>query len=643
MLFLLAVAPLIVAIVLYGDTLRLPFFLDDGLLFEMIRTEPGTPFHINAFLGLGSFAYYRPIPFALWELQQIVLGGGRFEPASLHALNVLAFGLAGICLSKLAWCMTGSRWMGGLSGIGLVAFPFSYNAVNWVASQFHVFALLGLCGALWLVWIWLDEGKLPVLLAGLAMAFFGIFSHENGLLIAPLSALLIVLHSGFRALLRRRALSLLIPLSGLCAAYLLGYATAYRLRFPTELHLNSALDSLGLFAQGLGWPLAAAIRRIFGGDADTLGLLLVGLLPTAALMAVAHRNPALRRVAWFGVAIWLIGALPTIFLLDATYVLGSWRLMLFSSAGIALVWAAGLTGLLRSRRRIAQAIAVAVMLWSAVVSISFLGQRRVEAHLQAAYANDLQASLIARPAQKPLLINAPSFLASPEDQRWFLTVGTGVMFHADYVNHAQVFRAQTGIEFPRIETAIAYQVFNAPPDQNFAPFQTLPDTDLTNILRMASDIYVTVWRGADFYPMYVGGANLPGSTEILVRWPDVGLTLNQATLSAGRPRHLTLTAQWTVDAPVTAQIVVDIHCEGEIVGQSIAGVWGGLYPFDQWRAGESQTDARDIYLIREVDPACLETTLYVIEPDSGVPYPAFDVNGAPRAADRLTLELLEGR
>ncbi|MBC8099966.1 MAG: hypothetical protein H7Y11_11035, partial [Armatimonadetes bacterium] len=390
--------PMLAAVALYAYTVRLPFFLDDGLLFEMIYTEPGRAFSLNTWRGLGSFVYYRPIPFAIWEIQQFLLGGGRFDPFALHLMSVLALGLAGCVTARLMRDLSGSWWAGLGAGLLLVGFPFSYNAVMWVSSQSHSFALLGMALAVYGALHWLDRGAYQALLVSIMGAFLAIFSHETALLLTPLIALWVLLRSGWRHLFTRRMLVLLVLLSLLSAFYLYLYASVYRLRLPFTLYPEFAPGSAALFAQVLVYPVAALVRRAFQTDADTVGLLglaAVTLLPL--LIATRWRSRRLGGIAVYAALWYALMALPTVLLLPTEYVRGSWRLMHIASLGAALMWTAMFAALLKPPRtgwrRVGVAVALVLMAAMVVTSVAFLVQRRGEALRQAVFTWQLQALL----------------------------------------------------------------------------------------------------------------------------------------------------------------------------------------------------------------------------------------------------------
>src|SRR5579859_2355773 len=132
---LLKVLPLMVAMLLYGYTIRLPFFLDDGPMLDILYRIP----FWQVWGGFIGYQYYRPVPMTLWKLSWIVFGG-RYDPAFLHLLNVLCFGLAGVVIGLLARRFAPPAFrkqVSFIAGIAFVVFPLSYQAIILVNAIFH--------------------------------------------------------------------------------------------------------------------------------------------------------------------------------------------------------------------------------------------------------------------------------------------------------------------------------------------------------------------------------------------------------------------------------------------------------------------------------------------------------------------------
>ncbi len=680
-----ASSPLLLAVGLYGYAVYLPFFLDDGLLFAIIMRPPNSPLSWEIWGGSMTFAYYRPLVFSIWEINQSLMGGGKFDPLALHWLNVMVYGMTGVLLGLFIRRLgriiqlPSRHIIGGLAGLIYVLFPFNYNAVIWVASMFHIFAGFGTVLALWCVVGYLSDGqyadgknavptdypnrrdtifrvrndggvRLQWLIGAWLGTFIASFSHENGVLIAPLVGLLLLWILGQRinrAVIIRMA-TIYIPMLIIIAIYWMLLNTAPRGASPLTILWDDITDSSALFIQTLIYPVIGAYRKLTLADESIPTLWLLGgltIIPTWVF--ILWQSRPLGKMALYGLLWFMIASVPTVLFLSTDYVRGSWRLMLFAGIGAGIYWSGFILALWKSGwlGRVVMTIFIG---WSAFMSMNFLYQRQHEAVLQANYNDQLQILIQANTQGKPLVINAPSFLASTSDQQWLPTRETGVMFHADYVNHAQVFRAQTGYDFPRIETLIDYDIFTVAPNQNFAPFNTLTGVSELDAVRNATDIYVTVWDGEIFRPMFVGGMGFYRAGEPIAIFPNHHIALTEAIATRTAPQMIQFRTRWRVDTPPIGLVflVLDAYCDGQIVGQSIGATWGGMYPFHLWMAGEIHTDFRDVRLLRDVPNDCLSLQVSLIDWDGdGTPYPVQSPDGepirTPHGENRVPVELIK--
>jgi hypothetical protein len=418
-----------------------------------------------------------------------------------------------------------------------------------------------------------------------------------------------------------------------------------------ELIIDQFPGSFALFLQGLVYPFAALLRLTTGADASTpllLSLAAVVILPL--IFWVSWRSPGRVLIATFGIIWYVLTSLPATLLLETEYVLGSWRLLLLSSVGAAIFWGAMLAEMWsrpeanHHRQRIKAAIAIGIGVLGLLVSLDFLGRRRDDALLQSSYTWALQDQIREHTSGDPLVINAPSFLASLDENRLFPTVGTGVMFMENYVNYAQQFWAQTGEDFPRIEAAAFYPVLTPPSNLVFAPYLTVsPDSPVTDHLLRATDIYVTTFTERVFYPVYVGGPGLPGSDIAIATFPGAGLILTEAEAELTSNTLVTLRTRWHVETPLPVRPVVDVRCDGVAVGLSTGAVWGGTHPFSVWKPGEIETDRREIPLIQAVTVDCLQILIGIFNEADGDSVPVFTPNSdTPLPDHRLPVALSSG-
>ncbi|HRF98708.1 MAG TPA: hypothetical protein PLZ51_26045, partial [Aggregatilineales bacterium] len=154
--------------------------------------------------------------------------------------------------------------------------------------------------------------------------------------------------------------------------------------------------------------------------------------------------------------------------------------------------------------------------------------------------------------------------------------------------------------------------------------------------------------GENFRPMFVGGMGIDGENEPFAIFPDINMALTEATATRTAPTLLQYHTRWRVDVPPTARVfmVLDAFCDGEIVGQSIGTVWGGMYPFNLWTSGEIHSDFRDVRLLRDVPDECLSLQVSLINLDGdGNPYAVQSPTGEPiqtvHGENRVMVELIK--
>jgi hypothetical protein len=594
---LISALPAFVATLIYGYSVRLPLYLDDGILYTNIRDygANGVPL-LRFWGGSTSFQYYRPMVFSIFEVNYAL--EGHLNAFMLHLLNLLLFVLAVCAVSAIARRMTRRPAVGLIAGSIVALFPFNFNAVLWVASLFHVVMLTALVVALCCALMWLDKrrGVLPLIVCWLS-AFVGMFSHENGVILVPLLLALAFIVYGWRSWLTRRMLILVLPLIALTVVYLFLWFTLPRPAASLRLvDLGMIPGSLAVAVQGLIYPIASLWRRLTMTDARTVPLLAVSGVVVVAMIVLAGKRYILH--LFYGVGWYLLASLPTLLFLETGYFRGSPRLLLLSSVGAGLFWAIALYGAWTNRQRILRYVGrvtgVLLIVGFVAVGVLYAGARKMEALKQADYMWYMVEHLPVHQEGGVLLVNSPAFLASLDANRLFLTTSEAVMFmEGSYTNYAQEIQAMTGIGMPAVSGLVSDVVFVPPPSYVFAPYWTEVPENVTARLLNFPHIYVTRFDGDNFAPIYVGGAGMAGLDTPIARFPDVGITLTEASASWDGAEVI-LRTRWQVDAPVDAQPVISLYCDETLVTQSTFAVWGGTYPFSVWQAGEIQTDLRPI-------------------------------------------------
>ena len=605
--------PLLLALLLYGYVLRLPYFLDDGPHFIILGQTNG----LQHWGDFAPFPFYRPLTFSIWKAFATLTG--TYPTYMLHALNLFTFGLSGVLVGQLARRIAphGAKVSAGvLAGCAFVLFPFSYQAVAMVAALFHLTLTFGLLLCLWASAQALDGkggGWMPMLAYG--GAFVGVFSHENGLLLAPFLVGWITALYGWRALFQRRTLRVVVPVLAIVALY----AVCWLAFSPNEEARSFTADFPAAFAalfQGIVYPLAALVRPLLDVDATPaliLGLVAAGTLP---LLLVVER-----RVWLLGIGGYALAILPAVLFLDAGYVLGQMRLALLASAVGALLWGVSLA-------RMRRVFALPLILLALIVSVAFLDQRRGDLQMLADYNAELVTLANAHEIETgtAAVINAPMNLTPLDSQRRFLLGSEGVLWTDPTLDISQQFW-MNGVDDVRGVRAFAHPETNRVQGINLQvqpPPLTQPDD-----LRDIDFIIATQFNGRTFTPVLVRG--VAASTPADVVYPDGGLTLQAADV------YLTADAvavwlRWHADArPAQVSAFVHLTCDGVLVAQADGVPWADTYPFHLWRVGDTLTEGRHIPLPPGTSPGCLRVLVGLYDANTGTRLDAFQ--GGERLAD----------
>ncbi|KAB2904844.1 MAG: hypothetical protein F9K27_07635 [Anaerolineae bacterium] len=286
-----AVFPLLIAILLYGYTVRIPFYLDDIPNFQIVTEGDG----IEQWDGDPAFPYYRPMTFSVWKLVDEIISPR--QPAVYHWLNVLLFGATGVLIGQIAYHLSQkSRGAMGIAGTAFIIFPFSYQAVIWISSFFHILTGFAVCLSLWASVRWLQKrAGFPILMLVWFSALAGTFAHENGVLLLPFMVGLVMVRA-FRVRPNFwRTAAILLPVIALSGVYL---GLRYTVPHAAEAYITRNVSpnfTASYFLQGLGYPTHAAARRILGyGEASpyiNLSMALTIGLAGLTLVLVWFRAP----------------------------------------------------------------------------------------------------------------------------------------------------------------------------------------------------------------------------------------------------------------------------------------------------------------------------------------------------------------
>jgi hypothetical protein len=340
--------PAAVALVFYAPALRFGFFNDDPT--GHLRWMAGRPV-LSFFVDAGGHGYYRPVSFALWQALDALMG--RYDPVVLHLLNIIAHAANAALVCWLGYRLaaqpgandqrrttnTQSLLYGCVAGLLFALYPFSYEAVPYVGSFVHPLVTLFILLALMSYLTWRARGGWGWFVATHAGLALAVFTQENGV-IAPLLILILeirywgleiqpphlTLHT-LRSTLH--TLSFFVEPAVFAVAWLLVPKSSEAAR---SISLQAVQANILPFVQALVYPVAPLARQ------NLAWLAIVAVSALGALYLLARLLRRVRLLA-FGILVWALAALPSILLLDHTYVAGSPRLFYLGSVGAALVWA----------------------------------------------------------------------------------------------------------------------------------------------------------------------------------------------------------------------------------------------------------------------------------------------------------------
>lgn len=396
----------------YGFSLGLPFFLDDAVHFRWLEWQTLASMWSSARL----IGYYRPLPFTVWKALRLVQG--RYDPVTLHGVNLGLHVLNGLLLARLAaWQLN----RGGLSlGLGaavlFILYPFSYQAVPWVGSLTHMLVTFLILASLCLYRLGERAAQHAGLVRGLSVALAGIapFAHETGAAIAPLLVCLLLTQEEPPPW--RRAVRETLPYV-LCAmvAVAVWALVPKAVKWAGLSNLESRWQNAVYFAQGLAYPVAPLATAIVGagrGWSDIKAVALVAF-PAIGLWSFVLWRAGRARLVTLALAWFALTAAPAWAVLGFWYVVDGPRLLYEASVGAALFWAIP-TSLARSRHR--SSTGVAVLAWLVVLGVAcgswgFVRSRVPMYRLVRKAVAELVAALPDEPGESVLCVNYPAWFA----------------------------------------------------------------------------------------------------------------------------------------------------------------------------------------------------------------------------------------
>jgi hypothetical protein len=426
---------------LYGYIFHLPYLFDDPLLLLWIRSKDDLAFWITA---TEPAHRYRPLVFSLWKLCDRVLGD--FALTGMHglslALHCLNAGLVGVL-----YAMGRPRnpaWGAALAAGFFLTFPFSFQAVAYPNSLFHILVTACVLSAALFQRLARQRRQRRWWALSWLMAALAPFACEHGVMVGPLLWLAHKTNPAPEADDSRWYYWL--PYLLLAPLFIFLWLRAPRLDSPVRpFSLSSAWQSSLYFLQGLTSPLPALAQAGAQGNLAALAIVEGGTLLLLGLWLARQKRLSTwgLGVGWYGLAL-----LPIMAGMDFAYVVDGPRLMYLASVGAAWLWAEAIVQLAQVRgRAVGWGLALTTAGGVLAFNVVFLEGIRQQFLAGGGLARQaLLAVQAAAPDERLLFVNFPSWLATPAER--FPLGHEGVSLVPDYVGLERFVWANTGQERP---------------------------------------------------------------------------------------------------------------------------------------------------------------------------------------------------
>jgi hypothetical protein len=509
-------------------------------------------------------------------------------------------------------------------------FPFSYEAVAYVAAFFHPFLTFWVLLTLLLYRrARLSGSPLHRAVAHLTL-ILGLFSHENGLFI-PLALVGLewlvasrhqLDHQPPQAIARR-----LLPFFVAPALFLALWFSIPKTGEQPLLSLSAVFNNSLPFWQTLVYPLLPALSLEANNPA---GLFILGVAVITATYFLARMAGAQRlwlfALAWTG-----LSAAPSILFLETGYLYGSPRLQYLPSLGVGLLW--GLPVLALTYLEVATVTRrLAVITLSGVVALAVLLPPlpflncQLDFYARASHIVRSMSDLAseAQPDRELVFINIPFFFSSyaahpegcPNPYPW-TPVGTVVI--PPYARTQDFVRVNGGPNHPT--HGYTFEAY----DPGWSTHgQPLSAADLRNWLSKGQVFVFDLYPNLFFDLNRAWHPTTSISDHRLANFANL-VELENATISKTR-RQLEITLHWqAVDTP-SHPLTAFVHlydAAGTLVAQHDAPPAQGYVPPSLWQAGHTITDRHVITLPASLNAGSYTLAVGLYDPLSGQRLAAF--------------------
>jgi hypothetical protein len=584
----------------YSAVLRLPLVTDDWtqLPYAASRTLG------EIWQGAKGPAYYRPLAFTVWKSLYVIFG--HQDEVALHALNVALHFLNSLLVGWLSgrlWSSSAAgnqvNWRRRYLAAGLfLLFPFSYDAISWIAAMMHPLVILLMLASLISYVKGRDTSSSRWYVLSLVLALLSPFAHETGVLVGPLIVIVeltwpLPAESGWRRLSR----------AGLWLAPMLIWWLIWRSvpvsRGAGWLTFNSGKTlwrNSVYFLQGAAYP----VTWLGGWLSENLAIDNMGVAAGLAVVAFAGavliqwRSRANRRAGlpWLWLA---LTSAPAVLFLDYKYVSGSPRMLMLMSVGAAWLWTDVIVRLTTwswttpALRRLGLALTTACVFVIMAQNVTFVRDRIRPFELGGSVIRQIADRAAASTGTQPVVfINLPAWI-SPA-QVVFGVGQEGVMFLPSYFSLEMITRAYIGqasrtasIKNEAIRSAVPYYV-------------GLRDstTDWSSLAASGGQVFVTNYTFDRVTIQPAGALKVEPVPDRTIARFDQLVTLKDASVNV-TAEGLQVALDWQVTERLTDDVTVFVHvldASGQLVAQGDGDPVAGSYPFNQWPKGLVVRDFR---------------------------------------------------
>lgn len=592
---------LLLTLAVYGQAVTFPFLSDDYFQFPFADEHS----LLEVWQTAGDLLHFRPLAYSFWKGLKLITGAN--EPAILHGFNVLLHLINGILVGWLA----GRLWSGQpnhpdskawarryLATTLFLLFPFSYQAVAWIAAMMHPLAimliLLSLITYMKSVdtrhWAW---GGLSLLLAFLAP-----FAHENGALIGPLVIAFEFLRPSARRPLKSRLPRAALWLLPTFLWWLIWRSAQLETIGPRLAKLNPTdiMHSAIYAAQAAAYPITWLGSKLNQWLMLNEFLLVAFLCLLAFSLALYIQSRGSGRMALFP-WIWIaVAAAPAVLFMGFQWLDASPRVLMLASVGIALLWTDVLMGLVAwgsSRPRIDGLLTILVLILVVGLLIQnalYIGKQSTMYRLAGRAVQQIVDSTVEAETAgaEAIIVNIPSWLAPPENDYALGEDGVILRAHpAELFGMMSLYTGRpleiTAVRDDSIRQEVAYHVGVSG-----------DGTDWSSRLQERSRVFVARYLADDIEIRPAGalGVDPPGPEPIANFEGQVTLLAAQIREVQG---ELSLALTWQVNDAVPEDVTVFVHLvddQGQLVGQSDGEPLAGTYPFWLWPTGTIAQDRR---------------------------------------------------